>query len=67
MKLVENWKDAWRWYSMQAMVASGAILGAWEVMPPDLKGALPDWIGTAAAATTLFLGAFGRIVKQGDR
>lgn len=65
MKIVPNWRKAWSWFSMQAMVASAALQGAWLALPPDLKTKVPgDWV-TAAAIVLLVLGAVGRLVDQG--
>lgn len=64
MKLVENWKDAYRWFSVQSMVAAGAILGAWVALPDDLKASLPEWADNAVAMSVLGLGVVGRLVSQ---
>ena len=64
MKLVDNWRSLWRAFSMQAMVAATAVLGAWQILPDDLKATLPPWVATAAASTLLVLGIIGRMVDQ---
>lgn len=65
MKLVPDARRSWRWFSVQAMLAAGAILGAWVALPPDLKAALPDWTDNAVAMAVLGLGIVGRLVDQG--
>lgn len=66
MKLVENWKQAWRWFSVQAFGAVVALPLVWQALPPDVKAFLPDgWqpyvlVGIAAA------GILGRLIDQGS-
>lgn len=65
-KLVEGWRKSWKWFSVQAMVVSTAILSTWAVLPADLKAKLPEDVGLYAAIATLVLGVAGRLVDQGD-
>lgn len=66
MKLIEDWKDAWRWFSVQAMAAAGALQVVWIGMPDDLKASIgPQWVQGITFAL-LLLGVFGRLVKQGE-
>jgi len=62
--LVENWRGAWRWFSLQAMVLSGAVQAAWDALPADLKQYLPRGLGLALSLGFLLLGIGGRLVKQ---
>lgn len=64
MRLVSDWKRAWRWFSVQAMIASAALLGAWSVLPADLKAVLPDVVVRLTAIFLLGLGVAGRLVQQ---
>lgn len=64
MKLIAEWKRAYRLFSVQAMALSTAILGTWLVLPDDFKATLPHWIGNAAAIATLIAGVLGRLVQQ---
>lgn len=64
MKLVDDWRRAPKWISMRAAVAGMALLGAWSVMPEDLKASLPAWATTGTAVGILVLVAVGRLVKQ---
>ena len=67
MKLVPGARRAWRWFSMQAMVASVALQGAWLALPADMKAAVPDRIVMIATIALLALGVVGRLVDQGGR
>lgn len=66
MKLVENAKNAWRWFSVQSMVLAGAIQGAWLFVPDDLRASVPQtWLQGITLALMVF-GVAGRLVKQKD-
>lgn len=66
-KLVPDWRKAWRWFSMQAMAVSTAILATWALLPADLKARLPDDVGLVAAIVALVAGMVGRLVDQGPK
>lgn len=44
MKLVSNWKEAWRWNSMQALVAIAALPAIWSQLPPDVRLYLASFV-----------------------
>lgn len=64
MKLIPDWKDAWRWFSVQALIILAALPVVWSAIPSDAKGFLPDgwepWVlfGLAIA------GLIGRVIDQ---
>lgn len=62
--LVENWRGAWRWFSLQAMALTAAIQAAWGAMPDDLKQHFPAKLVTAVSIALLLLGIGGRLVRQ---
>ncbi|MBV9548262.1 MAG: hypothetical protein JO256_01155 [Alphaproteobacteria bacterium] len=64
MKLVVEWKSAWRWFSVQAMVLTAAVQAAWAALPDDLKSHVPGRIVTALSLLLLVLGICGRLVQQ---
>lgn len=41
MKLVENWKSAWKWYSIHIMVVIVALPEIWGYFPQEFKNLLP--------------------------
>lgn len=65
LHLVDDVRDAWKWFSVQSMGLAVVLLGAWGAMPGDLKAALPDWLVPVIAGLVLALGIAGRLVKQG--
>jgi hypothetical protein len=64
MKLISEAKQAWRMFSVQANTLNIAILGAWQVMPDDLKMELPKGIIYYISMSLLAAGIGGRLVKQ---
>lgn len=45
MKLVADWKRAWRWHSVWIAGLLASLPVAWASMPPDLKEHVPDaWL-----------------------
>ncbi|HBX6085249.1 hypothetical protein SS21_23545 [Enterobacter roggenkampii] len=64
MKLVDDWKSAWRWFSMHALVLAGIIPTVWAELPPDLKTAIPPGSMGAITAVIAACGVVGRLVNQ---
>lgn len=64
MKIVENAKNAYRWFSVQAMVIAGAIQSAWAFIPEDLRSSAPEKVVQVSTIVLLVLGVLGRLVKQ---
>lgn len=69
MKLIHNWRDAPKWYSVWAgtVVVSLGSVGAY--LTPEMLAAqvifLPDWTyGKALSATTAFFGVTGLIGRM---
>ncbi len=66
MKLVRNWKHAWKWISMWCMGAAGALEAAWLAVPQHLLKDIPDEYKMAVTIALLVLGFVGRMVDQGS-
>lgn len=64
MKLVEDWKQCLKWFSVQSMIAAMALQSAWIGMPPDLKANIPALLVNAVSIGILVLGFVGRLVDQ---
>ena len=67
MKLVDDARRAYRWFSVQAMGLALAIQGAWEVIPADMKAGIPQQYVTWLTLGLLVLGIAGRLVDQGKK
>jgi len=64
IKLVEDWRNAWKWFSVQSMTIAVSLLGAWELLPADLKATLPGDFTRMLAIVLLAAGLVGRVVDQ---
>jgi hypothetical protein len=64
MKLVENWKRAWRWHSIQLAGLLAILPLVWAELPADVKAMIPDaW--TPYIVTLLAVGVIvGRLRPQ---
>lgn len=66
-RLVDNWRQAWRWFSVQLHLIATSILMLLQlapVMPPDLQKHIPQpWAAILTVAWAL-LGLYARLVKQ---
>lgn len=67
MKLVDDARRAWRWFSVQAMALALAVQGVWEAMPADMKASIPQQYVTWLTLALLALGIVGRLVDQGEK
>jgi len=65
MRLVHDWKNAWRWFSVQAIGVAMALQGGWYMVPDDLRSSVPEWLASAITGAILALGVIGRLVDQG--
>ena len=64
--LTDDWRDAWRWWSVQLM-AIGAFLGpVWNLIPDEWTALLPDWLGSVLSSLIFLLAMLARIHRQGD-
>jgi hypothetical protein len=64
MKLIPDWKKAWRWFSVQALIAIAALPVVWSMLPSDVRAFLPNgwepWILVGLALA----GLIGRVIDQ---
>lgn len=63
--LVEDWKHAWKWISVNSMLAAGALQGAWLAVPDDLRNAMPPHLTSKVTLGLMILGIAGRLIRQG--
>lgn len=67
MRLVDDAKEAWKWFSVQAMALACALQGTWAFIPDDLKQNIPHWLISAITITLLVAGVAGRLIRQDKR
>ena len=64
MKLVAEWKSAWKWFSVQFVAAAGAVQLSVLAFPDTIRTWLPDWLTHVLAIALLSAAALGRLVDQ---
>lgn len=64
MKLIPNWRRAWRMFSVQAQALAIAVLGGWQAMPDELRAVVPAWAVLTVAMVLLVAGIVGRLIQQ---
>ena len=64
MRLIPEWRRAWRYYSTQALIALAALPMVWAELPPEVKDVTPEqwrpWIVSGLAIG----GLAGRLIAQ---
>ena len=64
MKLIDNWRQAWRMLSVQIPTINIAFLGTWAALPDKFQDALPmPWVIGIAVVLIVF-GVVGRLIAQ---
>jgi hypothetical protein len=64
VKLIANWKKAYRMLSVQAMALATAIQGTWVMFPEDLRAGIPPNVVYMITMGLLVFGILGRLVDQ---
>ena len=67
LKLIEDWRKAWRWFSVNAMLLAVAIQGTWLQLPDDMKASIPPALVSYSTIALLAFGVLGRLLKQGNK
>lgn len=64
MQFVPDWRDAWKWFSVQALAAIVILPMVWASLPADAKAWVPEswqpWIIMVLAVA----GIIGRVIDQ---
>jgi hypothetical protein len=64
MRLTEDWKDAWKWFSVQLPIVNTAFLATWAVLPAKFQDILPVGVVIGIAVALLIAGVVGRVINQ---
>lgn len=64
MKLIDNWKNIWKWYSTHAVVIYTALVSYYAQMPAVDKASLPLWVIYLIQAIIVVSFVVGRLIKQ---
>ena len=66
VRLVRNWRQGWKWASLQSDFLTGVAASAWLAVPGDMRAAVPPgYLAIAALALAVF-GFIGRLVERDD-
>mgnify|MGYP000874993825 FL=1 len=63
-KLVDNWRTAYRWYTMHVAGAIVLAAAAWESLPEATRDAIPDKYKPLAVALGGVLVMAARLIQQ---
>lgn len=64
MKMVENWRQAARWFSVQAFAVIAMLPVIWPAIPADLKEYIPPEWGLYIFTIVAIGGIVGRLIGQ---
>lgn len=67
IKLVDDWRQAWRWISINSMTLAGSMQLTWINIPDDLRQGFDPILINYLTVGLLVLGIVGRLVKQGEK
>jgi anti-sigma-K factor RskA len=64
MKLIDNWRSAWKMYSVQALAIIAALPVVWASLPDEWRAEVPsEWLKVMVVVVAL-AGILGRIIDQ---
>jgi hypothetical protein len=66
VKLIPNWRNAWRMFSMQALTVAATMQAVWLELPAEVKAELPQGLVHYLTLAALVVAAVGRVVKQSE-
>lgn len=64
IRLVEDWRKAYKWFSVHVMAWGAVVTAAYLEAPAEFKAAIPqEWVSRISIAM-LVLGVVVRLLKQ---
>lgn len=64
MKLIDEWRTAWKFLSVQANLLGGAMASAYATFYPQLKDTISPSAMGYLTGVVFALGVLGRIISQ---
>lgn len=64
MKIIEEWRNSWKYLSVQANAIGVAVTAAYSSMYDQLKETLPPRYMIFAVVAVFVLGIVGRLIAQ---
>lgn len=66
MRIIPEWRRAWRMFSVQALAVIAGLPLLWTQIPQEYKDAIPDEWKPHILTGIAVAGLIGRLVKQGE-
>ncbi|PKH22286.1 hypothetical protein CIG19_13360 [Enterobacterales bacterium CwR94] len=64
LRMVQDWRQGWRWHSTKALLALGLLPSLWLELPEAWRAEIPgSWL-RLAALLVMFAGLTGRLTLQ---
>lgn len=67
MTLVEDWRQALKWFSVQFPLVNTAFLSTWALLPAKFQDVLPVPVVIIIAITLIVIGVAGRLIDQNPK
>ena len=64
MKLVSDWKNAYKWLSVVIPSLGAAALGVWMSLPEQMKNSVPHKYVEITTLVIFITGVLGRLIQQ---
>jgi hypothetical protein len=64
LQIVDDAKNAWKWFSVNIPALNLAFLGTWAVLPETFQNAIPEPVVLGISAALIVAGMVGRLVQQ---
>ncbi len=65
-RLVKDWKECHRWYSVRIKAVAVAIMATWALVPANLTDNVPDSVKKGVVIALLVSSFLGQLVEQND-
>lgn len=66
MKMIEDWKQAYKWASTRCMALAATVQATWISIPEDTRAQVPAYLVSGLTVGLLVMGVIGRITQKSD-
>lgn len=64
MKIIENWRKAYKWYSVHILLLFTIMPAVWEAIPHEWRDAIPPNVLAILASVMGAAGVLARLTSQ---